>query len=93
MRYVTFPNGKGYVHRAELDVIKEVCWFVEERGDDGVTTGELWDALPQFAATQISVALDFLKDVGCIENRGRRSYPCSPCVFEDAMIVFHALDA
>ena len=91
VRHVTLADGKGYVHRAELVVIKEVCWLIEQRGEDGVTTGELWDALPNLPTTQISVALDFLKDRGCVEARGRRSYPASDCLFEDAMVEFHAL--
>ena len=93
VRHVTRPDGRGYVHRATLAVLKEVCWFIEGRATDGATTNELWDALPDYPATQISVALEFLKERGCAETRSRRNYPASGFVFEDAMIEFHALEA
>ena len=83
----------SYTHRCSLEALQEVAWSVEERAKDGVTTGELWDALPDFAGTQLSVALEFLKERGIVETRGRRNYAASGTVFEDAMTEFHALEA
>ena len=92
VRYVQRTDGRGHVQRATLATLREVAWFIEGHATAGVTTNELWDALPDVPTTQIAVALDFLKDRGCIETRGRRNYPASDCLFEDAMIEFHALE-
>jgi hypothetical protein len=91
VRYVTLDDGREYVHRASLDSIEEVAWYAEENAKEGVTTGELWEALPNFPATQISVALDFLKDRGCVVTECRRNYPASNILFEDAMVEYYAL--
>ena len=92
VRTVQRADGRTYVHRCEISALKEVCWYVEEHAKDGVTTGELWDALPDWPATQLSVALEFLKERGIVETRGRRNYPSSGTVFEDAMTEFYALE-
>ena len=42
-------------------------------------------------ATQISVALEFLKERGCVETRCRRNYPATTTLFEDAMVEYHVL--
>ena len=93
VRHVERADGRAYTHRCELPALKEVCWYVEEHAEDGVTTNELWKALPDQPATQLSVALEFLKERGIVETRGRRNYPASNCVFEDAMTEFYALEA
>lgn len=93
VRYVSRSDGCGHVQRAKLVALQEVAWFAEAVGDDGFTTGDIWDALPDLPATQISVALDFFKDRGCVETCGRRNYTASDVLFEDAMIEFHALEA
>ena|SRR6186997_3132743 len=85
-------RGQPYVHRCDLDVFKDVAWAIEANGMNGVTTGELWDAMPDHPRTQISVALDFLKERGCVMTEGRRSFPASSTLFEDAMIEWHALE-
>ena len=91
VRHVARPDGRGYTQRAALTVLKEVCYYLEARTQDGATSPELWDGLPELPATQISVALDFLKERGCVVIRCRRSYPASNFLFEDAMIEYHAL--
>ena len=93
VRYVSRADGRGHVQRTTLTVLKEICWFIESRAKDGATTAELWDALPTFPTTQISVALDFVKQRGCVITDGRRNYPASDILFEDAMIEYHALEA
>jgi len=93
VRHVERADGRAYTHRCGLAALQEVCWFVDEHARDGVTTGELWDALPDLPATQVSVALEFLKERGIMETRGRRNYPASNCLFEDAMTEFYALEA
>lgn len=93
-RVVWGINRKGkvteYDHFCDLDVLKEVAWYIEE-AKFGTTTGEMWEAFPDLPKTQISVALDFLKDRGCVFTRQRRVHAGSPCLFEDAMVEFYWL--
>ncbi len=91
MRNVRFPDGRSYTHHCTLEVLQEVAWVVEERGQAGVTTHELWEALPNSPCTQIALALAFLKDRGIVETERRRSYPASTTLFEDAMIEYYVL--
>lgn len=91
VRQVDRPGKPSYTHHCTLEVLREVAWLVEARGDRGVTSHELWEALPAFPCTQISVALEFLKELGAVEESGRRSYAASSTLFEDAMIEFHYL--
>ena len=91
VRHVRLTDGRGYTHHCTLDVLRHVAWCIKQCGPDGVTTNELWDALPDLPCTQISVALDFLKDRGCVEARGRRSYAASSTLYEDALTEFHFL--
>jgi hypothetical protein len=93
IRHVVLRDGRTYTHRCDLAALKAVCWYVEVHTQDGVTTGDLWDGLPDLPATQLSVALEFLKERGCVETRGRRNYPASGFLYEDALIEFHALEA
>jgi hypothetical protein len=93
VRHVQRADGRAYTHRCELPALQEVCWYVEEHTKDGVTTGELWDAMPDWPATQLSVALEFLKERGVVETHRRRNYPASGTVFEDAMTEFYSLEA
>jgi hypothetical protein len=92
VRYVTRANGREYVQRATRRVLEEVCHAIEACGDDGTTTNGLWDTLVDLPCTQISVALDFLKERGCIVVRCRRNHPASGCLVEDALVEFYALD-
>lgn len=91
VRYVSRADGRGHVQRATLAALQEVAWFAEAAGENGFTTTDMWEALPDVPATQLSVALDFLKDRGCVETLGRRNYVESTTVFEDAMVEFYAL--
>ncbi len=91
VRQVRLTDGRGYTQHCTSDVLGQVACLVEGRGEDGITTNELWDALPDLPCTQISIALAFLKDRGCVEARGRRSYAASGTLYEDAMTEFHYL--
>ena len=92
VRRVTRANGRQYVQRASRAVLEDVCHAIERCGDDGATTNGLWDALPQRPCTQISVALDFLKERGCIVTRCRRNFPASNFLVEDVLVEFYALE-
>ena len=48
-------------------------------------------ALPELPCTQMSIAMAFLRDRGCVDVQGRRSYGASWCITEDAMTEFHYL--
>ena len=47
-----------------------------------------WNRTP---STQTAVAMAFMKERGCVVTRYRRNYAAGRCVFEDAMIEYHAL--
>ncbi|MCC6680497.1 MAG: hypothetical protein IT445_06300 [Phycisphaeraceae bacterium] len=91
VRDVELDDGRTYRHRCGLEAYQEVAWYLETHGHDGVTTGDLWRNLPGVASTQATVALDFLKERGCVVSEDRRNYPASNCMYEDAMTEFHAL--
>lgn len=93
VRHVRFPDGRGYTQRCSLAVLRETAYLVEARGEEGVTTTELWQLLPNLPCTQLAIALDFLKDCGCVVTEGRRSYPASTSLVEDALTEFHYLAA
>jgi len=87
VRQVTLPDGRTYTHRCTRQVFEEVAHHVDEQGSEGVTLDPLAEALDA-PSTQVNVALEFLKERGCVVTRGRRNYPASSGVFEDAMIEF-----
>lgn len=93
VRTVVRKDGSTYEHRCSLDAYKVVAHFIDEHADAGVTTGELWQGLPDVPCTQSAVALAFLKERGCVDVRWRRCYPASTFLVEDALIEFHAHEA
>ena len=86
-RQVVFPDGNSYTHRCTLETFKDVAHAIEERAEEGVTCDGLAEAL-DLPHTQVNVALEFMKERGCVEVRRRRTYPASNFLFEDAMIEF-----
>jgi len=86
-RKVIFPDGRMYTHRCTREVYEEVAYAIEERAGDGVTLDPLAKAL-DLPFTQVNVALEFMKERGCVVTRGRRNYPASNILYEDAMIEF-----
>jgi hypothetical protein len=91
VRHVRRADGRAYTHRCTLEALQEVAWFIEAHATDGVTTNELWRALADVPATQATVALEFVKDRGLLATELRRNYPASSCLFEEAMVAYHAL--
>ena len=87
VRTVVLPDGRGYVHRCTRAVLEAVARVTEERAAEGVTLEPLAAALDA-PATQVNVALEFLKERGCVVTRGRRNYPASDVLYEDAMTEF-----
>lgn len=86
-RKVIFPDGRSYTHRCTRQVFEEVAHAIEESAIDGITLDPLAKAL-DLPFTQVNVALEFMKECGCVVTRGRRNYPASNCLFEDAMCEF-----
>ena len=91
VRTVVPRRGEPYVQRCDLETFTAVAYLLDERADRGLTTPEMWDGLPDVPSTQASVALDFLKERGCVAVECRRCYPASNCFFEDALTEWHAL--
>jgi hypothetical protein len=91
VRHVRLADGREYTHACTLPVFDQVAWQVQERAAAGVSTGELWKAVPALPYTQINVALAFLAEQGCLARIGKRSYPMSPTVYEDALEQFYYL--
>jgi hypothetical protein len=90
VRTVTFPDGdprKHYTHRCTREVYERVAHAVEESGDHGVTLESIAEA-EDAPFTQVNVALEFMRERGCVVTRHRRTYPASKATFEDAMIEF-----
>ncbi len=87
VRRVVFRDGRSYTHRCTRAMFKTVARAIEERAAEGVTLDPLAEALDA-PSTQVNVALEFMKQRGCVVTRGRRSFPASNCMFEDAMIEY-----
>ncbi|MHB1158318.1 MAG: hypothetical protein ACYC26_15955 [Phycisphaerales bacterium] len=93
IRTVVFPaTGKSYTHRCTRAIYEAVAHAIEEHaasggGSEGVALDSLVQALDA-PFTQVNVALEFMKERTCVVTRGRRSYPASKALFEDAMTEF-----
>jgi len=90
VRTLVLPGGRSYVHRCTREVFEAVARATERCADDGVTLNPLAAALDA-PATQVNVALEFLKERGCVVTRCRRNYPASDVPYEDAMTQFFYL--
>lgn len=90
-RRVTFPDGRSYVHRCERAVFEVVARHLDAGGNVGETMTSIAEAL-DLPFTQVNVALEFLKERGCVVTRGRLSYPAGTFVYEDAMVELLALE-
>ncbi|MHC4405061.1 MAG: hypothetical protein ACYTG0_35890 [Planctomycetota bacterium] len=89
-RTVRLRDGRQYVQRCTRAVYVAVARAIEEDSGAGVTLEPLAEAI-EAPHTQVNVALEFLKERGCLVTRLRRSHPASTFLFEDAMIEYHAL--
>ena len=90
VRTVTGADGRSYAQRCSLDTYTAVADAMQSTNADGSTIASLIAAL-ELPFSQVNVALEFLKERGCVEVYFRRSYPASNCVFEDALLEFYAL--
>jgi hypothetical protein len=89
-RTVSFRDGHAYTHRCTRQVYESVAYAIEERagsGGGGVTLESIAAAL-DLPFTQVNVALEFMKERGCVVTRNRRNYPASTLLYEDAMCEF-----
>lgn len=84
VRTVVLPDGRSYTHRCTWETFEAVAHGIEQRGGAGVTLEPLAEALDA-PSTQVNVAMKFLEERGCVVTRGRRTYPASTFLFEDAM--------
>jgi hypothetical protein len=66
VRTVKLRDGRSYQHSCSLESFADVARFIEEHAAVGVTTTILWDRLDDTPCTQATVALEFLKDRGCV---------------------------
>jgi hypothetical protein len=74
-RTVELPNERSYRHTCTLESFADVAHYIDEHATDGVTTTILWDVLEDVPCTQATVALEFLKDRGCVDVERRRCFP------------------
>ena len=77
--------GRSYLHTCTLESFAEVPRFIEEHVAEGVTMTRLWDKLDNVPCTQTTVAMEFLKDRGCVDVERRRCFPTSNAFFEHAL--------
>ncbi len=95
VRIVAAPQAAGartYPYRCTKDVFETVAWALAEmpREGPGATAMQLArrENLP---FTQVTVAIEFLKERGIVEVRQRRCYPATGGADLDAMVEWHAL--
>ncbi len=87
-RCVRQANGNSYTQACTLPVFEEVAWYIQDHPETGVSSNDLWKALPSLPFTQIHVALAFLTHVGCVQRTGKKLYAASDALYEDAMEQF-----
>jgi len=94
VRSVVPQRGEPYEHRCPRTSYQDIAYaaelFSNQPADGGFTLEEL-AAAANTPSTQTAVALAFMKERGCVVTRYRRTYAASRCLFEDAMIEYHAL--
>jgi len=90
VRTVKSRHGRIYVHRCTRRIFEDVCYAIEAQPTEGVTMETLAESIG-VPYTQANVALEFLKERGCVVTRLHRSYPASGVLYEDAMCEFYAL--
>ena len=90
-RTVMLTDGRSYRHTCTFESFADVARFIDDNAAKGVTTTDLWDDLEETPCTQATVALEFLKDRGCVNVERRRCWPASDSFFEDALCEWHSL--
>jgi hypothetical protein len=89
-RTVTQANGRSYTHTCPLPAFEAVAWVFTERSTEGHNMTTLIRDL-ELPSTQVNVALEFLKDRGCVLSCRRFCYAVGDGVYEDALTEFWAL--
>jgi hypothetical protein len=85
-------DGRTYTHRCPRETFEAVAWAIEQMPRDGEgTTMILLTRQLKRAYTQVTVALEYLKERGIVDVYRRRSFPGTNSVHLDAMVEFHAL--
>jgi hypothetical protein len=88
-RTVLLSDGTQYVHRCTRGHFEQIAHAFQDQ--HGHTLAELAKAL-DLPFTQVNVAMEFLKERGCIVTRYKRhTHAASNFVYEDAMIEYLAL--
>ena len=87
---VDLPDRDGYCHHCSRQNFQAMLHGIEQRAAEGVTPEPLAKALG-IPAAQVNVALEFLKERGCIVTRRRRYYPASDALYEDGMTEYSYL--
>jgi len=90
-RHVRLADGREYAHVCTLGVFERVLDYLDEHPTEGTTAPALWRALPDLPFTQIHVALDFLAEYRLVARVGKKTYPRSPALYEEAMEHFFFL--
>ena len=90
-RSVTPVRGVSYQHTCDLDVFEAVAHAIDALHGSSFTYEEFrQSAIAPF--TQVSVAIAFLNERGCIvPAQRRRSVAATDCMHLDAMIEWHAI--
>ena len=82
-------GAKAYQHRCTRKAFETIAHAIGETpgSGEGTSLAEIVkrEDLP---FTQVNVALEFLKERGIVDVRGRRCYPAAITTFEDAMTEF-----
>ncbi len=88
-RTVLLSDGTTYVHHCTREHFEQVAYAFGDQ--QGHTLEELARSL-DLPFTQVNVAMEFLKERGCIETRyKRRTFAASNFVYEDAMVELLAI--
>jgi len=94
VRITVVASGCPYTHRCSKDVFEAVIAHIDDHRKEGVVTTSVANAIRR-SATQVSVALQLLRERGIIKKKGYRYYIVpgySNGFYEHAMAEFYALD-
>ena len=89
VRTVSIPgNPIPYVHRCEAETFRTVADAVETVPQIKL---ELIAENLDLPYTQVNVALEFMKDRGCLGTEGRKTFLVSKFTYEDCLTEYYAL--
>lgn len=89
VRSVVPRRGRPYQHRCLPETLQAVAHTIDIAAGGAFTIEGIVEAegLP---FTQVATAVAFMKERGCVITEGRRIYAAGRCLYEDAMIEYHA---